>query len=182
VHDLTGQLAERDAAYASEAAGLQRLVQMLEGRESAARATLDRIERDWAAVGDRADAREAALRADADEAAARADAAEARVRQLEAALSGVGGGALSLPGTPGAPGTPLRGTPGGEFGMFGLSPTVALASRTQKSGKTFTEVYSDYVRLQDEFAKKNAEYDHMERTLAGVIQQIEERVRILQRA
>lgn len=49
--------------------------------------------------------------------------------------------------------------------MIGLSPTVAMASRVQRSGKTFTEVYADYVQLQEEYTKKCAEYDHMDRTL-----------------
>ena len=44
-----------------------------------------------------------------------------------------------------------NGTPGNDIlasGMMGLSPTVAIASRVQKGGKTFTEVYADYVKLQ----------------------------------
>jgi len=46
--------------------------------------------------------------------------------------------------------------------MIGLSPTVAMASKVQRSGKTFTDVYADYIRLQEEYAKKSAEYDHMD--------------------
>jgi nucleoprotein TPR len=42
-----------------------------------------------------------------------------------------------------------------------------MASRVQRSGKTFTEVYADNVRLQDEYGKKLAEYDRMARTLAS---------------
>jgi nucleoprotein TPR len=61
--------------------------------------------------------------------------------------------------------------------MMDLSPTVAMASRAQRSGRTFTEVYADHIRLQDEHAKKSAEYDRMARTLAQVLAQIEERVR-----
>jgi nucleoprotein TPR len=63
--------------------------------------------------------------------------------------------------------------------MMGLSPTVAMATRVQRSGKTFTEVYADYVQLQEEYAKKCAEYDHMDRTLSSVLAQIEERVGFL---
>jgi nucleoprotein TPR len=33
--------------------------------------------------------------------------------------------------------------------------------------------------LQDELAKKSAEYDHMDRTLSAVLAQIEERVRCI---
>ena len=60
--------------------------------------------------------------------------------------------------------------------VMDLSPTIAIASKVQRSGKTFTEVYSEYVRLQEEFEQKSIEYDQMERTLASVLAQIQERV------
>jgi hypothetical protein len=53
--------------------------------------------------------------------------------------------------------------------MMDLSPTVAMASRAQRSGKTFTEVYADH-----RYVKKNTDYDRMARTLAQVLAQIEE--------
>ncbi|KAG2010159.1 hypothetical protein CC2G_013002 [Coprinopsis cinerea AmutBmut pab1-1] len=90
----------------------------------------------------------------------------------------MGRGELPVPGTPlRTPGTPGNGT---DFdGMLGLSPTVALASKSQRSGKTFTEVYTDYVRLQEEYAKKCAEHDQMDRTLTAVLAEIEERAPLL---
>jgi nucleoprotein TPR len=54
-------------------------------------------------------------------------------------------------------------------GIMGLSLTVAVASKAQRGGKTFTEVYGDYIRLQDELAKKSAECEHMDRTLSAVL-------------
>ena len=39
------------------------------------------------------------------------------------------------------------------------SSHTTQSHKMQKSGKTFTEVYADFVRLQDEFAQKCAEYD-----------------------
>ena len=62
---------------------------------------------------------------------------------------------------------------------MGLSPTVAIASRVQRSGKTFTKVYVDHVHLQDEYAKKCAEYDRMDRTVVQVLAQIKEQVSYL---
>ena len=127
----------------------------------------------------------------------RAEAAEKQVADLQKVLdrmdrgefpvpiSGAGESA-SAPGTPvrQVPVTPIRnGTPGNDIltsGMMGLSPTVAIASRVQKGGKTFTEVYADYVKLQEEYAKKATEYEHMDRTLTAVLAQIEERVSYLQ--
>jgi len=63
--------------------------------------------------------------------------------------------------------------------MIGLSPTVAMASKVQRSGKTFTDVYADYIRLQEEYAKKSAEYDHMDDHMDRTLAQIEERVSVL---
>ncbi|TFK40767.1 hypothetical protein BDQ12DRAFT_679995 [Crucibulum laeve] len=181
VQDLTGQLAEQEATYSSEANGLRRLVTMMEEREKQAKEIVEGIEREWAGVGEKAERRENSLRDEIEREKRGREAAEKRVEQLESVMDRMGRGELPIPGRS-TPGTPMR-TPGGpDFmmdGMMGLSPTIAMASRAQRSGKTFTEVYADYVRLQDEYNHKSAEYDNMERTLAAVLAQIEERAPIL---
>lgn len=178
VQDLTGRLAEQEATYASEASGLRRLVGMMEERETQAKEIVERIENEWSAVGEKAERREAALKEEAERERLGREEAEKRAEQYENVLERMGRGELPVPGR-GTPATPLR-TPGTpsymDEGMMGLSPTVAIASKTQRSGKTFTEVYADYVRLQEDFAQKSAEYDHMDRTLSAVLAQIEERV------
>lgn len=188
IQDLTGQLAEQEATYSSEAAGLRRLVEMMEEREAQSKAIVENIEKEWAGVGDRAERREVVLREEIEAQRQRAEEAENRVSELQKILDRLDRGEFPIPGAPrgSAPSTPARGfpsTPGntsGDFlgmeGMMGLSPTVAMASRAQRGGKTFTEVYADYVKLQDEYARKCAEYDHMDQTLASVLAQIEERV------
>lgn len=154
---------------------------MMEEREARQKESVDAIERDWAGVGEKAERREAALMDEIEREKRAKEEARRKVEQLESVLDRVGRGELPLPG--GGPGTPSRmsGVASDLMtdGMMGLSPTVAIASRAQRSGKTFTEVYADYVRLQDDYAKKSAEYDHMDRTLAEVLAQIEERVSIL---
>ncbi|KAI0953616.1 hypothetical protein AcW1_007790 [Taiwanofungus camphoratus] len=190
VQDLTGQLAEQEATYSSEAAGLRRLIEMMEAREAQAKAIVDGIEKEWAGVGDRAERREAVLKEEIENQRQRAEEAEKRIEELESVLDRMDRGefpipfaaSASVPGTPArGPATPsMNGTPDIlTQGMMGLSPTVAIASRAQRSGKTFTEVYADYVRLQEDYAKKSAEYDHMDRTLSAVLTQIEERAPIL---
>ena len=192
IQDLTGQLAEQEATYSSEAAGLKRLVEMMEEREAQAKAIVENIEKEWAGVGDRAERREVVLREEIEAQRQRAEEAENKVAELQGILDRMDRGEFPVPSVPAGsvPSTPARGafsTPGssrstadflGMEGMMNLSPTVAMASRAQKGGKTFTEVYADYVKLQDEYAKKCAEYDHMDRTLAAVLAQIEERVRL----
>ncbi|KII91087.1 hypothetical protein PLICRDRAFT_28915 [Plicaturopsis crispa FD-325 SS-3] len=179
VQDLTGQLAEQEATYASEASGLRRLVGMMEEREAQAKEVVERIESDWASVGERSAKREGALRDEIDRERSAREEAEKRVEQLETVMQKMDRGELPMPIRPGTPQTPGYTSDLLSQGMMGLSPTVAMASRVQRSGKTFTEVYSDYVRLQEEYARKCAEYDHMDRTLSAVLAQIEERAPIL---
>lgn len=190
VQDLKGQLAEQEATYSSEAAGLRRLIQMMEEREKQTKEIVDGLENDFAGIGDKAERREAVLREEIDNQRQRAEDAEKRVEELQAVLDRLDRGEFPIPSfaSPGVPTTPARGlsTPvrnGGTpsdiltQGMLGLSPTVAMASRAQRGGKSFTEVYSDYIKLQEDFTRKCAEYDHMDRTLSAVLAQIEERVR-----
>ncbi|KAL6308319.1 hypothetical protein BKA93DRAFT_560042 [Sparassis latifolia] len=190
VQDLTGQLAEQEATYSSEAAGLRRLVEMMEAREVQAKAIVDGIEKEWADVGDRAEQREAALRDEIENQKQRAEDAEKRMEELQGVLDKMDRGEFPIPTVFGvsAPSTPARGpstlSANGTSdllvqGMMGLSPTVAMASRSQKGGKTFTEVYSEFVKLQEEYARKSAECDHMDRTMSAVLAQIEERAPIL---
>lgn len=181
VQDLSARIAEQDATYASEVAGLRRLIEMVEAREAQSKAIVENVEQEWAAVNEHADRRESALHEQVERERLRTEAAEARIEELERVLEKVNHGEFPVP----APGTSLPSTPARGStdifmqGIMSLSPTVAIASRAQRSGKTFTEVYADHVRLQDEYAKKCAEYDRMDRTLAQVLAQIEERAPIL---
>jgi nucleoprotein TPR len=147
---------------------------MVEAREAQSKAIVENVEQEWATVNERVDRREAALREQMERERSRTEAAEARVEEMERVLEKVNHGEFPVP----APGSsPARGSMDIlTQGVMDLSPTVAMASRAQRSGKTFTEVYADHIRLQDEYARKNAEYDRMARTLAQVLAQIEERV------
>ncbi|KZT67236.1 hypothetical protein DAEQUDRAFT_729270 [Daedalea quercina L-15889] len=194
VQSLQGQLAEQEATFSGEASGLRRLVEMMEAREAQAKAIVEGIEQDYAGVNERAGRREAALKDEIEEQRQRAEQAEKRAEELEAVMERLDRGEFPMPsfsgeallGTPRTPartpGTPsmVNGTP--DFlsqSIMGLSPTVAMASRVQRNGKTFTEVYADYVRLQEDYARKSAEFDNMDRTLSAVLAQIEERAPIL---
>ncbi|KAK0464252.1 uncharacterized protein EV420DRAFT_1034622 [Desarmillaria tabescens] len=178
VQDLNGQLAEQEATFTQEMNSLRRLVAMLEEREKEAKDFVASIEKEWDAVGEKADRRESALRVEVERERKGREDAERKVERLETVIERMGRGDLPVLGR--TPGTPVRGILDESLdGMMGLSPTVAMASKAQKTGKTFTEVYADYVRLQEDYAKKSAEYDHMDRTLTEVLAQIEERAPIL---
>ncbi|KAF6755929.1 hypothetical protein DFP72DRAFT_895626 [Ephemerocybe angulata] len=175
VQALTSQVAEQESKYASEANNLRRLIGMMEERETQAKEIVENIEHEWATVGEKAERREQLLKQEIERERRGREEAEKRVDNLETVIRRMGHGDLPIPGTP------FR-TPGGVAsleGMMGISPTVALASKSQKGGKTFTEVYADYVRLQEEHAAKCLEHEQMERTLTHVLAEIEERAPIL---
>lgn len=182
VQDLTGQLAEQETKFANEANGLKRLVAMMEEREKQAKDIVENLEDEWAGVGQKAEQRESVLKDEIEKERRGREDAEKRIRNLEAVVEGMGRGDLPLPGRGSLPGTPLR-TPGANGdpfndSMVGLSPTIAMASRAQKGGKSFTDIYTDYVKLKEDYTKKVIEYDNMDRTLQSVLAQIQERVRL----
>ncbi|KAF9242663.1 hypothetical protein BU15DRAFT_72775 [Melanogaster broomeanus] len=180
VQDLQGQLAEQESAFSTEVSGLKRLVTIMEERENQAKEMVDGIEREWASVGDRAEKREAALRAETEKERRAREEVEKKLEQLETVIEKMNRGELPVAGRGATlPGTPGRASAHTADAMMGLSPTVAMATKVQKGGKTFTEVYTDYVRLEEDYANKCAEYDHMDRTLSDVLAQIEERAPIL---
>lgn len=173
------QLAEQEARYSNEANGLKRLVTMMEEREKQAKEIVENVEREWATVGEKAERREAVLKEETERERKGREAAEKRLEQLEAVLEKIDRGVPQMFGSS-TPSTPFK-TPGGPAdilndGMMGLSPTVAMASKSQRGGKTFTEVYASYIKLQEDHTRLLAEYGHMERTLSSVLAQIEERV------
>lgn len=154
---------------------------MMEEREKQAKDIVENLENEWAGVGQKAEQRETVLKDEIEKERRGREEAEKRIRNLEAVVEGMGRGDLPLPGRGSLPGTPLRtpGVTGDPFNdsMVGLSPTIAMASRAQKGGKSFTDIYTDYVKLKEDYTKKVIEYDNMDRTLQSVLAQIQERVR-----
>ncbi|KAG6833443.1 hypothetical protein H0H87_006809 [Tephrocybe sp. NHM501043] len=180
VQNLTGQLADQEATYASEANSLRRLVTMMEEREKQNKEAVEGLEKEWEGIGEKHERKETALKEEIERERKARELAEKKVDQMETVLNRMERG--ELPILRGTSGTPFRTSSASDLvddGILSLSPTVAMASKTQRKGKGFTEVYADYVRLQDQYATKCAEYDQMDRTLASVLGQIQERAPIL---
>ncbi|KAF9077487.1 hypothetical protein BDP27DRAFT_1397327 [Rhodocollybia butyracea] len=180
VQDLTGQLVEQEATYSNEANSLKRLIEMLEERERQAKNIVDTLEREWDGIGEKADARETILKSQIEQEKKGRDEAEGKVARLEKVLERMERGELPIPSRVG---TPSRRVSGAfdevHDGMMIISPTIAMASKVQKSGKSFTEVYTDYVRLQDDYEKKVLECSRMEEALLDVSNKIQERAPLL---
>ncbi|KAF7314521.1 hypothetical protein MKEN_00925200 [Mycena kentingensis (nom. inval.)] len=171
VQDLSGQLAEQDAGYAAEANKLNRLVAAMQEREARTKDVVDGIEEQMSAVHEKAERREASLRDELRTETLLREEAEKRIEQLQEVVERIGRGDLPVPGP--------RALDLASDPLVGISPTVAMVSRAQKAGKTFTEVYTDYIRLQEDYSKKCTEYDRMDQTLSAVLAQIEERAPII---
>ena len=175
VQDLTGQLADQEAKYSSEAANLRRLVRMLEERETQAKLLVENIEKDWEGEEAQAAAREQKLREQLSEEQMKVDSLEKQLENLQLVIDRMSTGELPLPPSGDSQLAPID-IDDNALVLRSFSPGLAMINRMQKSGKTFTEVYADYVHLQEELKKRNIEYDRMNRTLSEVLAQIEERV------
>ncbi|CAE6498266.1 unnamed protein product [Rhizoctonia solani] len=188
--------AERAQAKA-QADARERLIALLEERNEEAVKRVREVEGEYEAVLERAERREHKLEAERDKAQARAEELEGVVRGFASGeFAPVADASMSIGNIsvgPGIPGTPRAGTPSGVLpatprnlgtpNPFAtpslLSPTAQLASRTQKGGKSYTEVYADYVRMSDELSKQKLETRRLEECLAGILRDIEERAPLL---
>lgn len=170
VSQLEAQLADQAAAFRSESANQERLIELLERRNEQARSRVQEVETEWETMVKTAEERESHLLADLDRQKVRGDRLEAVVEELRAEKERAAEGDLALLHEETTPGASR------DRGFFTLSPAAGVAARLQKSGKTFTEVYTDYVRIQGELAGSQSEARRLQDLLSQVLADIEERV------
>ncbi|CAE6455240.1 unnamed protein product [Rhizoctonia solani] len=194
---LQGDAGAERAQAKAQAEARERLIALLEERNEEAVKRVREVEGEYEAVLERAERREQKLEAERDKAQARVEELEGVVRGFVAGEFAAGADvSMSIGNTsigPGIPATPRAATPGGVLpatprnlgtpNPFAtpslLSPTAQLASRTQKGGKSYTEVYADYVRMSDELSRQKLETRRLEECLAGILRDIEERAPLL---
>ncbi|QRW15125.1 Nucleoprotein TPR [Ceratobasidium sp. AG-Ba] len=198
---IQGDVGAERAQAKAQSEARERLIKLLEERNEEAVKRVREVEGEYETVLERAERRERKLEDERDKATARVEELEGVVRGFVAGEFAPGadvsiafGNTSIAPGTPG-PGTPSRpGLPGtprnistpGPLGTPNpfatpslLSPTAQLASRTQRGGKSYTEVYADYVRMSDELNKQKVETRRLEDCLASILRDIEERAPLL---
>lgn len=159
----------------------QQLVALLEKRDEEGRKRLEEVEREWEQRRGEFDEQERELTDAVARERERGDALEAKLdetrRVVESlAANGAPGheGDLSALGIARTPGTPSRfGSPAG----LTLSPAATLASQLQKTGRGYTEIYSDYIRLQDELTAERAETRRLNECLTEILAEVDQRVR-----
>lgn len=171
---------ERDSnegSFVGEMGSMRRLVDMLEKREEGRKKRLDEIERDLEEERKAALAREEELNDVIRRERERCDELEVRCAELREAVevSASNGG-----GPGGADGEGMMSPYGARSSSndsFALSPSAMLAVRGQKSGRSYAEIYGEYVRMQDELARERAETRRLGECLSQILSDIEERVR-----
>ncbi|KZS93210.1 hypothetical protein SISNIDRAFT_104297 [Sistotremastrum niveocremeum HHB9708] len=173
VSQLEAQLADQAASFRSESANQERLIELLERRNEQARTRVQEVESEWETMVKTAEERESSLVADLERQKKRGDQLEAVVEELRAEKERAAEGELALLNEETTPGVNR------DRGFFTLSPAAGVAARLQKSGKTFTEVYTDYVRIQGELAGSQSEARRLQDLLSQVLADIEERSPVL---
>lgn len=178
VEALQGEISQQAASFRAESETQKRLAELMDRRNEDSRRRVEEIEREWDTVLAKAAENENKLKDELARERKRGEDLETRLEELRAATErfGPANDMLSTPGalrfaTPG-PGTPgVSGSPG-----FILSPTASLATKLQRSGRSYTEVYADYVKMGDELTKQKEENRRLSSALAQILADIEERV------
>ncbi|KAG8826812.1 hypothetical protein FRC19_007380 [Serendipita sp. 401] len=109
----------------------------------------------------------------------KAEGAQRKVEELEEVLHRVQTGDFSMVETS-FDKSRLSLTPGPD-GMTSLmlSPTASIVSKMQRGGRSITEVYADYVRLQKELQQEKQEKIRLETTLNDIFNEIQDRAPVL---
>ncbi|GAA5906296.1 hypothetical protein JCM6882_002695 [Rhodosporidiobolus microsporus] len=168
--------AANEQAFATEMGSMRRLVEMMELREEERRKRVDEVEKALEEERGALVEREEELRDQLLTERERADSLEARNAELREALergvpaSGSGGAGLAPD------------SPGSTASAFALSPSAQRAAAAQKpgQGRSYAEVYREYIRMEEELARERAETKRLGECLAQILGDIEERAPLLQ--
>lgn len=159
------ELALSTSQFNTEMGALRRLVDMLETRDAERKKRMEEVERGLEEERSGKQVRESQLIQEVEKERERFDALETRCHELRQALERGGNGF-------GAEDTPSS---------FDLSPSAQMAVRLQKTGRSYAEVYGEYVAMQEDLANERAESKRLRDCLNQILGDIEERVRLLLR-
>jgi len=168
--ELQLEAAEASRTFQEEIQAYKRVLEQHERMSTETKARINEIEREETALRETLQKREATLISQAARERERSGALQAKVEELEGIIHKIQSGELPVPGTPSAPGTP------GLDGNLILSPTASVVARFQRGGRSITEVYADYVRIQKELQLEKQEKHRLETTLNDIFNEIQDRV------
>lgn len=169
------ELGANEGHFATEMASMRRLVELMEKREAERKKRLEDVEKALEEERAAMQEREAELQDQLLSERERADDLDARNADLREALERGNAVARST-------GEQNLGSPGAASnasGSFMLSPAGQLAVRGQKSGRSYAEIYGEYIKMEEELAAERLETKRLSEVLAQILADIEERVRVL---
>ncbi|GAA6059180.1 hypothetical protein JCM10212_005525 [Sporobolomyces blumeae] len=167
------ELGTNEASFSAEMASMRRLVDLMEKREEERKKRVDEVEKALEEERNALADKEDEIRDQLLQERERADSLEARYEEMREALERGNGhreGSDFLPGTPGS----IAGD------SFALSPSAQLAVRGQKNGRSYAEIYGEYIKMEEELAKERSETKRLGEILAQILGDIEERAPLLQ--
>ncbi|KAJ1032581.1 hypothetical protein NDA16_000604 [Ustilago loliicola] len=208
VAELQSRLATQEDSFRSEVSSQSQLVNLLERRAEHANQRITELEEQWEEVLEQCRAREEAAWAETQKEAQLREAVEKENQELSEALDrlaegvGIGQGqrengdsildqtldAMSDAGpdfdTRSTASTPRRiglmGTAASFNNSFGISPTAEIANRIRKSGKSFSQIYTELAKTQEELRRERLESNRLTSVLAQVMDELQERAPELQ--
>lgn len=164
------ELVTNEGNFTTEMTSMRRLVELMEKREEERKKRVEDVEKALEEERNALAEKEDELRDQLLQERERGDALEVRYQDLREALErGNGqrdGGGDFIPGTPGSV----------VSDSFALSPSAQLAVRGQKSGRSYAEIYGEYIKMEEELAKERAETKRLGEILSQILGDIEERV------
>ncbi|SAM76766.1 uncharacterized protein UBRO_01625 [Ustilago bromivora] len=208
VVELQSRIAAQEESFRSEVSSQSQLVNLLERRTEHANQRNADLEEQWEEVLEQCRAREEAAWAETQKEAQLREAVEKENQELSEALDrlaegvGIGQGrrengdsildqtldAMSDAGhdfdTRSTASTPRRhglmGTAASFNNSFGISPTAEIANRIRKSGKSFSQIYMELAKTQEELRRERLEANRLTSVLAQVMDELQERAPELQ--
>ena len=161
------ELSVSTGQFTSEMGSMRRLVETLEAREVERKNRLQQIESSLESQSSDKATRESELVEELQLERERFDALEIKFSEMREALE-----QFSAPVHADSVQSPRSSISNG----FALSPSAQMAVRKQKTGKSYAEVYVEYVRMQEELALERAETKRLGECLTQILTDIEERV------
>lgn len=179
--DLQTRLASEAESFRNEINTQQRLNSLLERRAEDSHRKAEDLEGQWQETLENCREREEAAQQEANEERESRERIENEKAELQVALdrlaesvgiqvraNGNGSANGSLPGTP------LRGLASLPNSQM-MSPTAALAGKVQKSGISFTQIYADLAKTQEELRREKVEREKLENIVSEIEAEIQDR-------
>ena len=186
--ELRQRLVEQEGAFASEMSTQQRLSDLMEQQKESAERRVAVVEEQWEAILDQYREKEDALRSEISEQRHAREAVESEKQEIQLALDQLaesvgietnGNGHMSSQDVGDVTDNSLQSiAPNRSFFSLTsslMSPTAALASKVQRSGKSFTQVYAELARSQEELRRERVESNRIGAVLEQVMADLQER-------